>query len=64
MLLKQLEQAFAAEPHAAEFVRKTVLNNANRLVDDYHHHGGIMEFDPPWLLRVSREILRAMRPAK
>jgi hypothetical protein len=60
-LLDQLAQAFAAEPHAVEFVRHAVERNANRLVNEHHDHCGIIAFDPPWLLRVSQEILRALK---
>ena len=62
-LLAALEAAFAAT-RAPPSSRGFGQQNAERLIDDYHAHSGIMTFNPPWLLTAARAVASALRGVK
>ena len=63
-LIAALTSACEREPHVAQFVREAAENNAQRLIGDYHAHGGIMIFEPPWLLGAARAFVHALRETR
>ncbi len=56
----------AAEPRAWDFIRDSIESDAQRIAaeDFAHDQGRGISWQPSWLPRIAREILRALKPSK